>query len=443
MESARESSQQIKISGDELIITVESNGAVRYDNFVYRKQGKTILPAPHVAAMRSPPSVFWLGMTVVFQLGFGGWAWILAIKVAELTLANQKKIKRFQVDFFGSLTMGFRFYFWPVIVMAPVIWIGPLLILKGFNTPGIIVTALLLAIPMFLFLPAAVIHATQRYSYRAWLLNWMSRDFFRTIGGTLYIAGMMFFLVLLIPGAILTTLYLMRGRIGPMVEDGRLQALKWFSANVVDFGEGTAAYTFAEMPMVFLTFLALFGLLSLIMSFPAVFMMRAIGLYGLYFKPDLSIVGEFPDKTPAGFGPRFLAFLVDLIILVILAVPAYFTGILGGWMAAFYGFGDYQAELSWVMRIMVALGIWSYYFAQGESGQTRSTLGKWSLGLLVLTEEDRPMDRAAAFKRAWVSYLTVLTLFVGFIIVAFRRDHRALHDKLTKTKVIWRGEELT
>lgn len=443
MDSAKEAEEYIKISGDKLIITVEPNGEVHYDDFIYRTPGKTILPAPRVAAMRSPPSVFWMGMTIVFQLGFGGWAWMLAIKIAELTLANQKKIKRFQIDFFANLTMGFRFYFWPLVVMLPVVWIGPLLMLKGMMTAGAVVTGLTLCIPMLFFLPAAVIHTTQRYGYRAWLINWMALDFFRTVGGTLYIAAMMFFLVLLAPGAVLVTLFLMRGRVEQMFASGRLQVLDWFAKNISDFGDGTARYTFAEMPMIFLTFLVLFATLNLLMAFPAVFMMRAIGLYGVYFKADLSIVGEFPDKTPAGFGPRMLAFLVDLIILAILAVPAYLSGMVGGWMAGFYGLGEFSTQLSWVMRIVVAMGIWSYYFAQGESGQTRSTLGKWSLGLIVLNEDDRPMNRATAFKRVAVSYLTVLTLFIGFIMVAFRKDHRALHDTLTKTKVLWRGEELT
>jgi uncharacterized RDD family membrane protein YckC/DNA-directed RNA polymerase subunit M/transcription elongation factor TFIIS len=443
-DSAKESANNIEITDTELIITVdeEGKGSVRYDDFPYSRSVR--LPSPRIAAIRSPPAIFWLGMTIVFQLGFGGWAWMLAVRIAELTLANEKKIKRFQIDFFANLTMGFRFYFWPVVVMLPFIWIGPFLMQRGMTTAGAIVTGITLLVPMLFFLPAAVIHMTQRYGYRAWLINWMTLDFLRTVGSTLYIAGMMCVLVLAIPAAVAGTLYATRGRLIPYLENLRTTALKWYSDNVSNFEDGgLAQYAFAEFPMLAMGLFLVFGVICLIISFPSVFMMRVIGMYGMYFRADLAIVGEFPDKTPAGFGPRMLAFLVDLIILVLIAVPAFVFGFLGSWMGTFYGLGDYAEQCKWVMRVLGTLGIWSYYFASGESGQTRSTLGKWSLGLVVLREDDRPMSRKQAFQRAWVSYLTILTLFIGFIMVAFRRDHRALHDQLTKTKVLWRGEELT
>lgn len=443
MASAKEGGNAVKISGNEMVITVEKDSSVRYDDFVYRTPGKVILPAPHVAAQQSPPAIFWVTMTTIFQLGFGGWAWMLAIRIAELTLANEKKFKRFPIDFFANLTMGFRFYFWPLVVMLPVVWIGFLIMGLGHMIPGAIVTGVILLFPLLCFLPSAVIHTTQRYGYRAWLINWMVKDFFATIGSSLYVAGMLFFLVMLVPLGIGIGLAVSWGRLSPELVTVRKNAMAWYSSNISNLGDGLIAFTFAELPMVASALFVVLGVLSLIMAFPAVFMMRAIGLFGVYFKADLNLVGEFPDKTPAGFGPRFLAFLVDLIMLTILFIPAYVFGMLGSMMANFYGLGDYVTQVEWAMRGVVAVGIWSYYFASGESGQTRSTLGKWSLGLVVLTEEDRPMNRQLAFKRIATAYLTVLTCFFGFIMVAFRKDHRAMHDLMTKTKVLWRGEELT
>lgn len=442
--ASAEADSAVSIEGNEVVIRIPENGKARYDDKLYMKEGQTIrLPAPHLAAMRAPPAIFWMGMTIVFQLGFGGWAWMMAVKIAELTMSGQKKIKRFQTDFFANLTMGFRFYFWPVVLMIPVIWIGPALIATGNQVAGAIVTAVIFIIPGLLFLPAAVVHMTQRYGYRAWLINWMVLDFAKTLAPSLYIAAMMFFLVLLIPGAVAVALAVSGRDLLARVMVEQLNILNWLAQNVFDFGDGSARFLFYEMP---LTFSALFiscGVLCTLIAFPSLFMMRVIGLYGVYFKPDLCLVGEFPDKTPAGFGPRFLAYLIDSIILVLLEIPAWFIGFLGGLLFYYYGMDTTAEMLSRVVFLVATLGLWGFYFASGESGQARATLGKWSLGLIVLREDDRPLTRKEAFGRAASAFVSALTLYIGFIMCAFRSDHKALHDIMSKSKVVWRGEEIT
>ncbi|MFM7055784.1 MAG: RDD family protein, partial [Planctomycetota bacterium] len=59
----------------------------------------------------------------------------------------------------------------------------------------------------------------------------------------------------------------------------------------------------------------------------------------------------------------------------------------------------------------------------------------------VLRDDDRPMSRDQALKRFFNSLVTVLTLFIGFIMCAFRPDRRAIHDKMTKSKVVWQSEQ--
>jgi uncharacterized RDD family membrane protein YckC len=172
-------------------------------------------------------------------------------------------------------------------------------------------------------------------------------------------------------------------------------------------------------------------------------MMRVIGLYGVYFRPDLCLVSEFADRTPAGFGPRFLAYLVDSIMMAILEIPAYFIGWCSGLLFYYYGMDATAEQLSRVVFGLATLGIWGFYFASGESGQARATMGKWSLGLMVLRDDDMPMTRKQAFGRAASAFVTALTLYIGFIMCAFRSDHKAMHDLMSKSKVVWRGEENT
>lgn len=444
MESAA-ADQAISIEGNLLYIRIPENGKARYDDKLYTAAGTTVvLPAPHIAAMRAPPAIFWMGMTIVFQLGFGGWAWMLAIKVAELTLSGGKKIKRFQTDFFANLTMGFRFYFWPVVLMLPVIWIGPVVAALTQNPVlGGGISAGIMLLPMLCFLPAAVIHMTQRYGYRAWLINWMARDFFKTIGPSLYIAAMMFFLVLLVPAGVAGAIIGTRNQFFPWLMQKESEVLAWMASNIVDMGDGSMRFLFYQMPLVFCTMFVVYGIICTLMAFPALFMMRVIGLYGVYFKPDLSLVNEFPDRAPAGFGPRFLAYLVDSIILALLQIPASLIGWASGLLFYFYGMDQYGAMLSQVVHALATLALAALYFASGESGQARATMGKWSLGLMVLREDDLPLTRKQAFGRAASAFVTALTLYIGFIMCAFRKDHRALHDLMSKSKVVWRGEEIS
>jgi uncharacterized RDD family membrane protein YckC/DNA-directed RNA polymerase subunit M/transcription elongation factor TFIIS len=431
----------IQQRGNYITITVpnESGANVEFDGTYYTEKGKTVtLWAPHIMAWREPPTIFWVAMTIVFQLGFGGWAWTLATKIAGLTMSGEKKIKRFQADFFANLTMGFRFYFWPVILTLPLLVIAALVGVFVSPVAGGIVAGAVQIVPL-LVLPAAVVHMAQRYSFRAWLPTWMLRDFFKTFAASMYVFVMNLFLVFIIPIALIVTVAVLNQRLLTMIEGQEAAALRWLASNVNDFGSGNVQYLFYRLPLVLGSSFLFFFLICLILSFPAVFMMRVIGLYGVYFRSDLAIVNEFPDLEPATFGPRYLAFVVDLIILTLLAGVGAFIGSLFGMLFNFYGWSSAQM-LSWGVMALATLVIWGLYFSRGESGAARATLGKWSLGMIVLRDDNLPQSKQQAMKRAACALLSLLTLFIGFIICAFRPDRKALHDLMSKTKVIWQGE---
>ena len=432
----------IKISGNELTVTVpkEKGAIVVYDKTYYTTVGAVIrLRAPHVQPMFEPPSAFWIFLTVVFQLGFGGWAWTLAITIAKVTLAGEKRIKRFPMDFFGNLTMGFRFYVWPAVLMMPFLWIvAPIAIFSPLAAG--IVYAVLLFVPL-LVLPAAVIHMTQNYQYRSWLIWWMAKDFFKTIGPSLYIFMLNLFMVLLVPLGVAITVIVLSSRIIAFLLLQQATVLGWAKANIADMGTGNLEFLFYRMPLVFTFFFIVYFIICGLMSFPAVFMMRVIGLYGLYFKPDLSLVNEFPDLEPAGFGPRFLAYLIDQIIMTLLALVGMFIGSLFGMLFNFYGWGNLALILSRAIGSIASLLIIGFYFATGESGAARATLGKAAIGLMALREDNKPMSRQQAFGRAASAFVTYLTLYIGFLLCLFRADRKALHDLMSKSKVVWRGEE--
>ena len=170
-------------------------------------------------------------------------------------------------------------------------------------------------------------------------------------------------------------------------------------------------------------------------------MMRVVGLYGVYFKPDLSLVNEFPDLEPAGFGPRFLAYMIDLIIVSLLGVVGGFVGTLFGLLFMYYGMDSMVFILEQVARAIASLLLAGFYFASMESGASRATLGKASIGLIVLRDDDKPMPRQQAFGRAASGFVTILTFYIGFLLCLFRADKKAMHDLMSKSKVVWRVEE--
>ncbi|MBL8812970.1 MAG: RDD family protein [Planctomycetaceae bacterium] len=438
-EMVKGASQNVKVSGNKLIITVgkEKGSNVLFDGTFHQKSYETW--APHILPWTEPPAMFWIGMTAVFQLGFGGWCWTMANAITATTMAGEKRIKRFQFDFFANLTMGIRFYAWPSVLTAPLMVLPAALYFVDQQIAAAVAGGIFVIIPL-LVLPAAVVHMAQHYSFRAWLLFWMLRDFAKTAGASLYVFGMMIFLVLLIPGGIVGGIAAAGPRVATWLLSQESSVLKWLTS-FQDMGEGNLRFLFYQMPLVFGASFAFYFVVCTLVAFPAIFMMRVIGLYGVYFRADLALVQEFAEFEVAGFGPRYLAYLVDNIIMILLAGVGQFVGACVNFLfTSIYG---------WAQGPMIAQGVaglatfilWGMYFSYGESGSARATLGKWSVGLIVLREDNKPQTRQQAFSRAASALVSVLTLYIGFLMCLFRPDKKAMHDLMSKSKVVWRTEQ--
>lgn len=432
----------ITIIGDRLFIKVpEGKGnKVEFDGKFYQQDAS--IWAPHVQPWTEPPAMFWIFMTAAFSLGFGGWFWTMATTITNTTMAGEKKVKRFTFDFFANLTLGIRFYAWPTVLMLPflavaggVAAINPLV--------GGILAGVFLIFPV-LVLPAAVVHMAQKFSYRSWLLYWMARDFGRSLGASMYVFMMMLVLVLLIPGGVAGAVAATSGRLVPWLQAQELAATDWLSSNVMALeAGGNMRFLMFQMPLVFSASFVFFGVLFGLISCQFVFMMRVIGLYGVYFRSDLSIVNEFPDFERVTFGPRYLAFLVDLIIMVLLTGVGMFIGQMFGFLFSMYGW-SFAAQGALGAGALASLILWAMYYTLGESGSARATLGKWSIGMVVMKDDGlpipMPMSRDLALKRAASAFLSLLTLFIGFLSCLWREDRKAMHDAMTKTKVVWQPE---
>ncbi len=114
----------------------------------------------------------------------------------------------------------------------------------------------------------------------------------------------------------------------------------------------------------------------------------------------------------AGFWIRFVAALIDIIII--------------GAAASVSFLGDDSYPLLAILYDGILIGKWN--------GQT---IGKKVCGIKVISADGRPCGVGQAFGRALAQILSVLTLFIGYIIAAFDGRKRALHDHVANTLHIY------
>jgi uncharacterized RDD family membrane protein YckC len=81
--------------------------------------------------------------------------------------------------------------------------------------------------------------------------------------------------------------------------------------------------------------------------------------------------------------------------------------------------------------LLVTLSYFCAFTAVG--GQT---IGKMAMRIRVVTAEDEHVDGALAVKRTLAGVASAATFGLGFIPALVGSDRRALHDRLTRTRVV-------
>ena len=149
---------------------------------------------------------------------------------------------------------------------------------------------------------------------------------------------------------------------------------------------------------------------------------------------DLNMVGDVSRardvEARAPFALRCGALLVDYTVVI--GIAAFAT-----LLARMFGGGSRTAgttvmEFGFVSALVVAL--LDLLVLPGLTGRT---LGKWATGLRVERRDGERLDFVSALVRHTVGYLvSLLTLGLGFLLAAFNREGRALHDMIAGTVVV-------
>jgi uncharacterized RDD family membrane protein YckC len=148
--------------------------------------------------------------------------------------------------------------------------------------------------------------------------------------------------------------------------------------------------------------------------------------------------------TYAGFWLRFVAFIIDFIIIAVGTTPVRFA--LGAIFGVRIGlFGSRAADPSAMIAGMLPILMLSLlintiinwlYFAFSESSSWQATLGKKALGLEVTDMDGHRVSFARASGRFFAKYISAATLLIGYIIAGFTEKKQALHDLLAGTLVV-------
>ncbi|MDX6521561.1 MAG: hypothetical protein QOJ31_15 [Gaiellales bacterium] len=117
----------------------------------------------------------------------------------------------------------------------------------------------------------------------------------------------------------------------------------------------------------------------------------------------------------AGFWRRVAAYLVDALIL---AIPNIILSRIGG-----------------AGSLAVIVVDW-IYFAYQESSPAQATIGKRALGIKVTNTEGNAISFGRATGRYFAKILSVLTLLIGVIMIAFTSKKQGLHDMIASTLVV-------
>jgi len=135
-----------------------------------------------------------------------------------------------------------------------------------------------------------------------------------------------------------------------------------------------------------------------------------------------------------GFGPRLGAYLIDAVILFVVTFVIMFPlALIGALIGSKVGFiGALFSLVGWLLGMAVSIGYLLVPWAR-----VGVTPGKRLLGLKVVSGDGtEPLGYAKAALRI-VGYMASGFLFcAGFIMIAFTKDNRGLHDMIADTKVV-------
>jgi len=155
------------------------------------------------------------------------------------------------------------------------------------------------------------------------------------------------------------------------------------------------------------------------------------------YKKEIENFPKKEVKTYASFSDRFVAYVIDVVILLIansiisilLYLPLYLAG-------AQINPDDVIMEFDWFIvfqPIFYLNGL--LYFSIMESSQKMGTFGKRMQGIIVVTRKGKRISTGRALARNFCRIFSAFS-FIGYLLPLLLKKKQALHDLLCGTLVL-------
>jgi uncharacterized RDD family membrane protein YckC len=144
----------------------------------------------------------------------------------------------------------------------------------------------------------------------------------------------------------------------------------------------------------------------------------------------------------AGFWRRVWASLIDSIVLSIIVTP---LGLLLGLPVFGLHMVDFENMDPEALRNAIARVVFAnllhliagwIYFSLMQSSTRQASLGQMALGMKVTDLNGGRISLSRASSRYFAALISVITLGIGFLMVAFTEKKQALHDMICGTLVV-------
>jgi len=117
----------------------------------------------------------------------------------------------------------------------------------------------------------------------------------------------------------------------------------------------------------------------------------------------------------AGFWQRFLAGIIDLIILIVIEIILIFIPIIG-----------------WILSLFIT---W-LYFAIQHSSTKKATFGMRALDIKITDENHDKIGFWRATGNFYLTVISALIIFISFLMIAFTSRKQGFHNLISRTLCI-------
>ena len=188
----------------------------------------------------------------------------------------------------------------------------------------------------------------------------------------------------------------------------------------------------------------------------------ALGKFCQWCGADIVSIPATPPATPeedegsdvgvyAGLGRRIVAFIVDLILILLLdAVAVAVLGLFRGLQNLYFFLVQHAPVDSLTTEgtsaalfgsIIASYGIviivipWLYY-AGFESSRSQATPGKLLMRIVVTDLDGNKPSFARVTLRHFAKFISTLVIFLGFLMIGLTNKRQGLHDKIAGCLVL-------